>query len=229
VEFDTYAENYDELLKDPLRDWFAGSSGFFHERKWLLIEQFCRTYFGKLDYLDWLDIGCGRGELLSLGRQSFRHVAGCDVSERMLKHATACGIVHQPRIDQVPFPDARFDLVTAVCVYHHVQGTSRMALTAEAKRVLRPGGVFCLIEHNPLNPATRLIVHRSPVDQDAVLLRAATARALMKAAGLEVAAVRYFLLLPPKIFTRLRALEERLSWLPLGGQYAIFASKPVGN
>jgi hypothetical protein len=42
----------------------------------------------------------------------------------------------------------------------------------EIQRVLRPGGVFSLIEHNPLNPVTRLIVSRTPVDGNAKLLTA---------------------------------------------------------
>jgi SAM-dependent methyltransferase len=72
----------------------------------------------------------------------------------------------------IPFGDSDFDFVTAVCVYHHISPSARPALTLEVCRVLRPGGVFCMIEHNPLNPITRLIVSRTPVDADAILLPA---------------------------------------------------------
>ena len=42
---------------------------------------------------------------------------------------------------------------------------------ADMVRVTRPGGLVCVIEHNPLNPLTRLAVNRCPFDADAVLLR----------------------------------------------------------
>ena len=56
-------------------------------------------------------------------------------------------------------------------------------MTREAARVLRPGGVFAIIEHNPLNPATRLIVRRLPMDRNAILLGARETRRLLRAAG----------------------------------------------
>ena len=83
-----------------------------------------------------------------------------------------------------------------------------------------------MIEHNPLNPATRLIVSRTPVDADAHLLRARQAAALISAAGATVMETRYFLFVPQRFHRYLSALEHRLSTAPLGGQYAVFASSP---
>ena len=62
--------------------------------------------------------------------------------------------------------------------------------------VVRPGGLVCVIEHNPLNPLTRLAVSRCEFDQDAVLLGAGTTRKLMTAGGLHEIDSRYFVLLP---------------------------------
>jgi hypothetical protein len=53
----------------------------------------------------------------------------------------------------------------------------RPSFTAEVLRVLGTRGIFCIIEHNPLNLATRFIVSRTPVDADAHLLRAGRQRA----------------------------------------------------
>ena len=39
---------------------------------------------------------------------------------------------------RVPFEDASFDVVTMVCVYHHVDLADRPALTADVSRVLKP-------------------------------------------------------------------------------------------
>ena len=130
-------------------------------------------------------------------------------------------------MEDIPFGDRSFDFVTAVCVYHHVPEDRRPFLTSEVFRVLKRGGVFCIIEHNPLNPATRLIVSRTPVDADAQLLRAGSASRLMSASGGKVIDTRYFLLFPQQIHPYLSGIENGLSRIPLGGQYAVFASKPA--
>ena len=126
----------------------------------------------------------------------------------------------------IPFDDREFDLVTAVCVYHHVPPDTRGSLTTEVARVLKPGGVFCIIEHNPYNPLTRLIVGRTPVDADAILLRPAETRALQQGAGLAVQEQDYFLYLPEPLYKHLSFVETLFAKLPLGGQYAVFGQRP---
>jgi hypothetical protein len=39
-EFDSYAREYSELLRDPVRDRFATTPLFFHQRKWGVIREF---------------------------------------------------------------------------------------------------------------------------------------------------------------------------------------------
>ena len=51
------------------------------------------------------------------------------------------------------------------------------------RRVVRPGGLLCIIEHNPFNPLTRLAVVRCEFDRDAVLLPALAPRAPIAAAA----------------------------------------------
>jgi hypothetical protein len=89
-------------------------------------------------------------------------------------------------------------------------------------RVARPDGLVCVIEHNPLNPLTRLAVHRCPFDDDAVLLRAGRTEALLKSAGARNIQTRFFLLLPTKMRLA-RRLEALLGAAPLGAQYLTIA------
>src|SRR5262249_21983054 len=96
----------------------------------------------------------------------------------------------------------------------------------EAKRVVRPGGLVCLIEHNPFNPFTRLAVLRCPFDADAVLLSAREAKRLLASAGLLGIEAGHFLFFPTE---SLRPLERRLRKLPLGAQYLAVGEKPIGN
>jgi SAM-dependent methyltransferase len=226
-EFDALSGAYEELLRDPIRDRFvAGTPEFFHLRKRDLIRAYLRSRRIDSRRLAWLDIGCGKGELLTLLREDFAAVAGCDPSAGMLEAGglRAAGIETrlQREGERIPWDDAQFDVVTAVCVYHHVPLAMRDQLTAEVRRVLKPGGLFCIIEHNPWNPATRLIVSRTPVDADAILLRSAETRSLLRRGGFRVDGQEYFLYFPEAIYRKAGKLESALRHVPLGGQYAVF-------
>jgi SAM-dependent methyltransferase len=226
--FDELSSSYDDLLRDPLRDRFIGQeSMFFHRRKSELIRRFFRRRRIDTSGLRNLDVGCGKGELLHLLRADFKHSAGCDVSADMMGEIS--GIETRVQTDplKIPFEDGAFALVTAVCVYHHVPPASRPSLTQEIRRVLKPGGIFCMIEHNPRNPVTRLIVSRTPVDSDAILLEAAEARGLTTATGLLPMEQTYFLYFPQMLYRYLGRMEGMLAKVPLGGQYAVFSQRPL--
>jgi SAM-dependent methyltransferase len=225
AEFDRYAGNYEDLLRDPMRDRFAASAEYFHLRKWLLIQDFFRRRSIRSQDLCWLDAGCGKGELLRLGKAHFRTAMGCDPSAEMLRQCGDLAVSYQPEAVRLPFDDQSVDFLTAVCVYHHLGPAQRLALTSEARRVLRPGGLFAIFEHNPVNPVTRLIVSRASVDSNAVLLRARESRSLMKVAGLVPLETLYYLYLPQRLFELAGRLERLLTGVPLGGQYAVFGER----
>jgi len=90
--------------------------------------------------------------------------------------------------------------------------------------VLRPGGWFAVIEHNPYNPVTRLIVSRTPVDAGAILLRPSETRRLLRDSGFRIDAQQYFLYCPERPYRQFGGLESVLRAIPLGGQYAVFAA-----
>jgi len=224
-EFDHYARDYEAMQKDPLRHSFSEDGTFFIARKWLLIRSYFAALGRDLSKTSWLDIGCGKGELLRLGAPEVASIMGCDVSTEMLALCPDIASSPMTHPESLPFADQSFDLLTAVCVYHHVPLDGRAGLTREAARVLRPGGVFAIIEHNPLNPATRLIVNRLPMDRHAILLGSWEARRLLSAEGFEKLETTYFLYLPEKPFQVFGGLETVLKRVPLGGQYAVFARK----
>ena len=222
-EFDRYSDSYEDLLKDPLRDRFTGGSGeFFHVRKRDLIRNYFRKRGVDMRRLSYLDLGCGKGELASLLSGDFGRTCGCDPSEGMLRSARGVETRVQPDPEAIPYPDASFDFVTAVCVYHHVPPGSRDRVTAEVTRVVKPGGTFAIIEHNPYNPVTRAIVSRTPIDADAILLTANETRGLMRSRGFRLTALEYFLYLPERFYRAIGGLEAALRKVPLGGQYAVF-------
>lgn len=92
-----------------------------------------------------LDIGCGAGygtaELAAQARQA----TGIDLSLDAVAHARAAYPLANIRFfpasaTALPFADASFDLVTAFEVIEHLEQWRH--LLAEARRVLRPDGVF---------------------------------------------------------------------------------------
>jgi SAM-dependent methyltransferase len=226
TEFDLYAPAYAELLDDPMRNKFAQDPLHFHLRKWRLIERLLTRAGITMNMQRWLDVGCGRGELLEIGGGNFAHAVGCDPSAGMLPSYSSFEMYEQPSLLELPFPDQSIDFVTAVCVYHHVHGAARTLLAREIKRVLTPGGLCCVIEHNPWNPVTRAIVGRCPVDIDAELSTARATAMLFREAGFSALSTNYFLYLPEKAVHKLGFLEGILRRFPFGGQYALLAQAP---
>jgi SAM-dependent methyltransferase len=123
---------------------------------------------------------------------------------------------------QLPFEDGSFDLAFAVCVLHHVPPPDRPVFVAELARVTRPGGLAVVLEHNPLNPLTRLAVSRCEFDDDAILLGRRETRGRLRAVGLEPVEQRYIIFFPWRSAVLGRA-ERALAPVPLGAQYYVAA------
>ena len=60
-------------------------------------------------------------------------------------------------------PDAKFDLVIASCVFHHIPPQDRQMAIRYCYSRLKEGGHFIIFEHNPINPVTRHLVKNCPV------------------------------------------------------------------
>lgn len=224
-EFDHLAPAYKELLNDSVREYFAPGSEFFFKRKIDMLLDFAADQRVDTQRITWLDLGCGQGDLLRAAQSHFEKAVGCDVSLGMIAECRDLAVVHQTNPVRLPFEDASVDWVTAVCIFHHVIPSERAPLVADVHRVLRPGGIFAIIEHNPYNPAVQLIVRRTPVDKNAKLLTAKATRRLMQAAAMQVVATRYFLYVPQRVYSWAAPVERALDRVPLGGQYVVFGRK----
>jgi SAM-dependent methyltransferase len=224
-EFDRLAPQYEELLDDPMREFFAPGSQFFLTRKVEMLLDFATREGIDTRQATWLDVGCGKGGLLRAGMPHFGRALGCDVSLGMISECRGLEVVHQADPLRLPFEDASVDWATAVCIFHHISPPERPPLIADIHRVLRPGGIFVVIEHNPLNPVVQLVVRRTPVDANARLLTAGATRRMLQAASMPAVDTRYFLYLPQRIYGWAAAAERVLGRMPLGGQYVVFGRK----
>jgi SAM-dependent methyltransferase len=222
--FDSYRDNYRDVVQSSI-DFSGLPHHFFMRAKAdVLSDLIAQRLDGKKPEM--LDVGCGIGSLHPLLHGMVSRLSGIDVSSASLARARADngGIDYREFDGRIfPFGDASFDLVTAICVMHHVAPAEWAQFIVEMRRVVRPGGLVCVIEHNPYNPLTRLAVARCEFDRDAVLLGAGTTRKLMAAGGLRETGARHFLLLPWDTKPA-RRLENALCGMPIGGQYVAFGT-----
>jgi SAM-dependent methyltransferase len=235
AEFDAYAADYDAGLDCPLRRWLGKDAESFIEVKaaWLLRELARKAALKPAHPPPrLLDYGCGAGAMLRvLRRLGFAGtLVGCDVSAQMLKEARRrwregpLPELAQMEDGRAPFRDNDFDLVVLSAVLHHVETPQRARTYADVLRVLKPGGLLYVFEHNPFNPLARWVVRRTPIDRSAVLLTPREVRAGLTSAGAGNTRTAYLMFFPPRL-TWLRRLERLLQWLPCGAQYVVVAGK----
>jgi SAM-dependent methyltransferase len=224
TDYDLYRDRYREELDHAVS--FAGTShDFFTRAKAEELVRLTRLHLGDPTRLAALDVGCGIGLTDRHLAGRFRVLTGTDVSSGVLETAARENPgVHYELAErgQLPFDDGAFHLVFAVCVVQVVPHEERPRFVAELARVARPDGLVVVFEHNPLNPLTRLVVHRCEFGGDARMLGMVEAERLLNEN--DVTPVdRGFLLLFPSRRKRVLALERALRRLPLGAQYFVAA------
>lgn len=226
MDFNEYTEGYSDRVNKAVS--FSGKEhDFFLEAKARHLIGIAQRHFSRTSGLAVLDVGCGVGLMERFLAPHFGKLQGVDIATESIEEArrNAPGVQFQEYDGStLPFGDGEFDIAFAVCVVHHVPPARWERFLAEMLRVVKPGGLIALFEHNPWNPLTRLVVSRCEFDRDAVLLTAGTARRLLRGIGLRSTEHRYILFLPWR--TRIYgAFERAFSWLPLGAQYYILGKK----
>ena len=229
AEFDAYAAQYSAGMDSPIKAMLGTSAEQFVEVKirWLL-NRFPALRAGGAG-LRLLDYGCGTATLLRLlaPRLPGATLLGCDISTGMLDEARRVWPAGSPPPElsvqdgaATTVEGGSCDVVVISAVLHHVPTELRRDVYAEIGRVLRPGGHVVVFEHNPLNPVTRYVVARTPIDQNAILLRAREVCGALAEAGLQDIRTTYLMFAPPRL-QALEAMERLIGWLPLGAQYAV--------
>ncbi len=102
-----------------------------------------------------LDVGAGHGRLIELFVSRFQTQSwACDYTDQLMKRpgqkVEVANLNHEP----LPYPDARFDLLTATEVIEHLEHYRETL--REFFRVLQPGGLCILTTPNVLNLNSRL-------------------------------------------------------------------------
>jgi ubiquinone/menaquinone biosynthesis C-methylase UbiE len=219
-EFDSYSRCYEAAVNKAIS--FSGLKvDFFTRVKGDYLLDIVSRELGPQENLSILDVGCGVGNYHARLARAFAKVHGVDVSAESLKVAAERNSAveyHHYDGTHLPFQDASLDVAFAICVYHHIPIANRPRISREVRRVLRPGGLFVIFEHNPFNPVTMRIVNNCPFDADAVLLKPADTEGLMRDAGFAEMATRYILTIPAA-GAILRGFDQWFGHLPLGAQF----------
>jgi ubiquinone/menaquinone biosynthesis C-methylase UbiE len=217
--FDSYKDSYSSAVDQAIA--FTGlTTDFFTKVKADYILDIARDRLAGRT-LSVLDVGCGVGNYHRLLAPTFGRLCGVDVSEACVETARR----RNPSVsyetydgERLPYADASFDLAFTICVLHHVPPQLGANFMREMRRVLRPGGMALVFEHNPRNKLTMRAVNKCPFDEDAVPLKHEETKALMQAAGFQAVKSRFILSVPAK-GAFLRRVDRVFARLPLGAQY----------
>lgn len=106
-----------------------------------------------------LDVGCGTGNLTMAAKVragTAGEVHGIDASPEMIQEAGRKAAEKQldiryqvGLIEDIPFPDGKFDVVVSSLMLHHLPKDLKRRGIAEISRVLKPGGRFVAADFDP--------------------------------------------------------------------------------
>ncbi len=107
-----------------------------------------------------VDVGIGRGEMLSLYRDwGYRRAEGIDISRSAIAHCQAAGLACTLVADSAEWfraQDRAIDLVSMLDVLEHVERAHVIPLLAAVHGALRPGGILIVQVPNMQSPDHQL-------------------------------------------------------------------------
>ena len=224
AEFDLLADEYHRLHRANVA--ITGEEpAFFAGYKVADLRQFA-AHAGA-PARDILDFGSGIGNSIPAFRKYFpqARLSCADVSMRSSELAQSRFPGPERHVvvgKRVPLPPSSQDIVFSACVFHHIPHEEHLRWLRELRRLVRPGGLLVIYEHNPFNPLTVHAVRTCPLDANARLVRPARLRSCAAQAGWREPGFAYKLFFP-RALRALRPLEAHLEWLPLGAQYRLAA------
>ncbi|MBN3951103.1 MAG: class I SAM-dependent methyltransferase [Nostoc sp. NMS7] len=103
-----------------------------------------------------LDLCCGSGQTTQFLVKFSQNVTGLDASPKSLQRArlnVPLASYVEAFAEEMPFTDNLFDVVHTSVALHEMQPQQLRKIINEVYRVLKPGGVFTLVDfHAPTNP-----------------------------------------------------------------------------
>jgi len=225
--FDEFADDYRDTHDKAIK-LSGADSNYFSEYK---IETIAKIE-KKNQAIKFLDFGCGDGNSCVYIRKYFpkAELVGIDVSAESIEIANQLKLENTKFESfngiEIPYESNSFDIIFTSMVLHHIGFDLHLNLLKEIRRVLTLGGRFYIFEHNPYNPLTRKIVRECVFDEDAILLSPTYCENVIKESGFATSKTKFTIFLPRhKFLSPFFGIEKFISWLPIGAQYFINATK----
>lgn len=226
IHFEDYVENYQQKIQESIN--FAGQDAeFFIKVKAEMVLRLIEKYGLNFESSKILDVGCGVGLVDKHLTGKIKNLYGVDIEQKVVDKAA----LNNPEVkyslfsgEDLPFNNGSMDMVFAINVMHHVPPAQWDLFASEMYRVLKPGGVAAVFEHNPANPLTRRVVNKCEFDRDAVLLSHNRLSNIFINARFALTEDPYILFFPFKANV-FRTLEKFLKWVPLGAQHVVVGKK----
>lgn len=227
-EFDLYADDYYEQHKENIK-YTGKNPDFFAEYKIEDLYTFVeRNGYSKEKVLDF---GSGIGNSIPFFRKYFCDselycadvsINSIDISKR--KYGDKEKYLQIKEI--VPVSSEYFDIIYSACVFHHIGKQQHLYWLGELLRLLKPGGVLVVYEHNPKNPLTVHAVNTCPFDKNAEMITANMMKAHFDINGYQNVVIEYKMFVPlsgwfPKI------INHNMRNIPIGAQYRVSGLKKL--
>jgi O-antigen chain-terminating methyltransferase len=132
-------------VQPALLEAFRGPEAEIHHR----LDRYLETLRGAPPVLD---LGCGRGELLLMLREAGVEARGVESDPALVQTARRRGLdVLEGGVLEAlrTLPDASHGAITAIHLLEHLETATLLGVLAEARRILRPGGVLIAECPNP--------------------------------------------------------------------------------
>ena len=226
-EFDKFAENYNESLRNSLA-LTRTSDKYQAEYKVRLLKNLLVRGVAisrATTQPTVLDFGCGVGLSLPYLLEQFpdSKIFATDVSEVSLEIVRA-ELPQVTIINSALNAAEKFDVILMSTVLHHITSSARVEILENLRANLKPDGCLVVIEHNTYNPLTRRIVSNCPMDVDAELISMRDIRKLLsRGCGFKIRETGYCSFFPEPL-KALTKLDPILKKIPLGGQYFVVAT-----
>ncbi len=189
-----------ELYDHQVEVLFVGGADAMRRQALVPLEAFLRSR--RSAHCRLLDLGCGTGRFLTFVKDNWPRlpVTALDLSPAYLEAARrrlapwrATEFVQAPA-EKTGLPDASFDVITAVYLFHELPPRVRVQVLTEVTRLLRPGGLFLFVDslqkgdHAPYDPLLDYfsVAFHEPYHSSYV---SADLEALLRDAGLEPGSV----------------------------------------
>jgi len=140
-----------------------------------------------------VDLGCGRGEFLSLLRDNGQNAFGVDMSRRMVEYCTGLGlpVVEGNAVEFVDAGNRMFDGIFCAQVVEHLSSIELMKLVRGCYASMQKGGTIAIETVNPLSLET----HRNSFVMDIThrhFVHPYTLKFILESVGFSDVKIEYF-------------------------------------